>query len=39
MKQLNAEPWFHGDIEREAAERRLLHRADGIFTLFVFQIV
>jgi hypothetical protein len=31
MKQLNTQPWFHGDIEREVAERRLLHRADGTF--------
>ena len=31
MKRLQAEPWFHGAIEREAAERRLLHRGDGTF--------
>jgi len=31
MKHLNSQLWFHGDIEREVAERRLLHRDDGTF--------
>ena len=31
MKELNSQPWFHGDIDREVAERRLLHRSDGTF--------
>ena len=34
MKHLNSQLWFHGDIEREVAERRLLHRDDGIFLYF-----
>mmetsp|Transcript_29724 Transcript_29724/g.72336 ORF Transcript_29724/g.72336 Transcript_29724/m.72336 type:complete len:353 (+) Transcript_29724:2-1060(+) len=31
MKLLASKPWFHGDVSREVAERRLLHREEGTF--------